>query len=266
MSCTEVKINEIVPFNNGSYDSIDNMIKDYLLSLDARNNFLIKLLNKYDLLNEHLKSFEDYAKRLTLQKKLMDNKVEIDKHEKLYKILKKQCDLIYSKIKQKVDSFFFTNLINSIYKKIDPHPEFKKVEFVLDINSMEKPGLNIILKNDKDQPSSPILYFSAAQMNILSLSVFLANALHVTDDNGNSVDVIMIDDPIQSMDSINILSTIDLLRSIIIRFDKQIIISTHDKNFFELLRRKIPQDIMGSKFIELQKFGVAVSSEKLLEP
>ena len=260
------KINEIVPFNNGSYDSIDNMIKDYLLSLDARNNFLIKLLNKYDLLNEHLKSFEDYAKRLTLQKKLMDNKVEIDKHEKLYKILKKQCDLIHSKIKQKVDSFFFTNLINSIYKKIDPHPEFKKVEFVLDINSMEKPGLNIILKNDKDQPSSPILYFSAAQMNILSLSVFLANALHVTDDNGNSVDVIMIDDPIQSMDSINILSTIDLLRSIIIRFDKQIIISTHDKNFFELLRRKIPQDIMGSKFIELQKFGVAVSSEKLLEP
>ena len=44
------------------------------------------------------------------------------------------------------------------------------------------------------------------------------------------------------------------------------LISTHDKNFFELLRRKIPQDIMGSKFIELQKFGVAVSSEKLLEP
>ncbi|MDC5365716.1 hypothetical protein NRA53_10420, partial [Acinetobacter baumannii] len=68
---------------------------------------------------------------------------------------------------------------------------------------------------------------------------------------------IMIDDPIQSMDSINILSTIDLIRSIIIRFNKQIIISTHDRNFFELLRRKIPNEVMGAKFIELKKFGVA---------
>lgn len=92
---------------------------------------------------------------------------------------------------------------------------------------------------------SPILYFSAAQTNILSLSVFLASALHAKDDEGNPVNVIMIDDPIQSMDSINILSTIDLLRSICLQFDKQVIISTHDENFFKLLQRKIQHKFWG---------------------
>ncbi|HHA1263282.1 TPA: hypothetical protein ACOELY_003440, partial [Enterobacter kobei] len=57
---------------------------------------------------------------------------------------------------------------------------------------------------------------------------------------------------------INILSTIDLLRSICVQFDKQIIISTHDENFFALLQRKIPAQIFGSKFLQLEKFGVVV--------
>lgn len=79
------------------------------------------------------------------------------------------------------------------------------------------------------------------------------------------LDVIMIDDPIQSMDSINVLSMIDLLRSISIRFNKQIIISTHDENFFELLQRKIPANALGSKFLKLEKFGVVVPVEPISE-
>jgi exonuclease SbcC len=39
-------------------------------------------------------------------------------------------------------------------------------------------------------------------------------------DEGNSVDCIFIDDSIQSMDSINILSTIDLFRSIVVNMGK----------------------------------------------
>lgn len=95
------------------------------------------------------------------------------------------------------------------------------------------------------------------------MSIFLASALHAKDDEGNPIDVILIDDPIQSMDSINILSTIDLLRSICLQFDKQVIISTHDENFFSLLQRKIPAQILGSKFLRLEKFGVAIPVEPL---
>jgi len=49
-------------------------------------------------------------------------------------------------------------------------------------------------------------------------------------------DTILIDDPIQSLDDLNILSFINLLRY---QFsDKQIIISTHDDDFSRFIRYK----------------------------
>ncbi|MDK4792706.1 MAG: hypothetical protein OC189_11830 [Acinetobacter sp.] len=242
---------------NISIDSLEIEISNRFLKLDKKLDNLKTLNQKYNLLSEYLKGFEIYRKRVVLENELLVIKKSIEDHELVCKYLANERDAIVDQIKERVNSFFFTDLINAIYKKIDPHPEFKHVDFLLDITLVDKPGLNIVIKNNDGEISSPILYFSTAQMNILSLSVFLANALHAVDDNNNEIDVIMIDDPIQSMDSINILSTIDLIRSIIIRFNKQIIISTHDRNFFELLRRKIPNEVMGAKFIELKKFGVA---------
>lgn len=91
----------------------------------------------------------------------------------------------------------------------------------------------------------------------MSLSIFLARALHV-EHKGKPVSTILIDDPIQSMDSINVLATIDLLRNISIKFDKQIILSTHDENFHELLKLKIPESEFGSKFIRFSSYGKVV--------
>ena len=57
------------------------------------------------------------------------------------------------------------------------------------------------------------------------------------------------------MDSINILAIIDLFRSLVANYDKQIILSTHDENFHRLLEKKIPTEYFDSKFIELETFG-----------
>ena len=103
--------------------------------------------------------------------------------------------------------------------------------------------------------SVPSLYFSTAQVNILSLSIFLARALKTRDDKGQSVDCIFIDDPIQSMDSINILSFIDLFRGLTLSLDKQLIVSTHEENFHLLLQKKIPSGLFKSTFIEFETFG-----------
>lgn len=66
---------------------------------------------------------------------------------------------------------------------------------------------------------------------------------------------IFIDDPIQSMDSVNILSTIDLLRSIVLNYNTQIILSTRDTTFFNLLKKKMPSKSFNSKFLELESVG-----------
>lgn len=68
-------------------------------------------------------------------------------------------------------------------------------------------------------------------------------------------------DPIQSMDNINVLSTIDLLRSIVVNYKKQIIISTHDENFHNLLKKKMPRDLFKSKFLKLESFGKVINDE-----
>lgn len=172
--------------------------------------------------------------------------------------LSKDLRLIEERLLNRIKDFFYTDLINKIYKKIDPHPFFKDVSFQCVFSDTEKPRLEVYLYEHVDSPPiSPSLYFSAAQLNILSLSIFLAKALHV-EHNGKAVNTILIDDPIQSMDSINILATIDLLRNISMKFNKQIILSTHDENFHELLKLKIPENEFGSKFIKFSSFGKVI--------
>ncbi|HTF96286.1 MAG TPA: hypothetical protein VL995_09155 [Cellvibrio sp.] len=184
--------------------------------------------------------------------------VTLNKLQVLGLALNQNLRSIETQLKERIDGFFYTDLITAIYRKIDPHPFFKTVKFECIFPTDDKPRLEVYLyEEDATQPISPGLYFSSAQLNILSLSIFLAKALHV-EHKGEPVKVILIDDPIHSMDSINVLSVIDLLRNISVRFDRQIILSTHDENFYELLKLKIPEDRFGSKFIKFRSFGVVV--------
>jgi exonuclease SbcC len=170
--------------------------------------------------------------------------------------LKDELSKVSKHIEKQIKSFFFEELINDLYKRIDPHPDYRKVKFKPDFKEA-KPKLNVCVYNENDETDFiiPNLYFSHAQLNILSLCIFLAKALNAKDDKNCAIDCIFVDDPIQSMDSINILSTIDLLRSIVVNQKKQIILSTHDENFHNLLKKKIPSNLFNSKFMELETFG-----------
>jgi exonuclease SbcC len=161
-------------------------------------------------------------------------------------------------LKGNIEAYFYTPLINAIYKKIDPHPDYKEIEFECDF-AENKPRLQIYTTSLDESgnvlKSVPSLYFSTAQVNILSLSIFLARALKTKDDKEQPVDCIFIDDPIQSMDSINILSFIDLFRGLTVSLDKQLIVSTHEENFHLLLQKKIPSGLFKSTFMEFETFG-----------
>lgn len=255
--------NIIIVQPEDTFETVKGLITEAIEDCRLQTQELNKLLNSIKLLLELMVSFKPYIKRISLQEELTNVELQLDQRNRVNVALKAERDKIVDSLKMLINNFFYEDLINSIYRKIDPHPSFKKVEFKADFDS-DKPGLNIVVSDGVGGLISPILYFSAAQTNILSLSVFLASALHAKDDEGNPINVILIDDPIQSMDSINILSTIDLLRSICLQFDKQIIISTHDENFFKLLQRKIPAQILGSKFVQLEKFGVAVPVDPFL--
>lgn len=217
------------------------------------------LKRQYSLLGEQLEEVLPYIKSINARKELAQVLLAREEQEALNAKIDAEYREIIERLDSRINGFFYTELINSIYRKIDPHPDFKEVRFTCEFPEGEKPRLHVWVSDEAGDSIAPNLYFSAAQVNILSLSIFLARALHVKA-HGKYVGCIFIDDPVHSMDSINVLSTIDLLRTISKKFDRQIILSTHDRNFFELLKRKIPEHEYASKFIELETFGKVKAS------
>lgn len=225
---------------------------------------LSESITKYNEIIISLNVLSEYGKNLVEYFNIKNKEAELDNinnfltsKRRVKESLSREISSLENKIETDVKLFFYEDTINKIYSKIDPHPEYKNVRF----ESTFKEGkgyLDVFVEDNESNLISPSLYYSSAQLNALSLSIFLAKALHAKDNNEDSIDCIFIDDPIQSMDSINILATIDLFRSLVVNHNKQIILSTHDKNFHELLKKKIPSEVFGSTFIKLETFGKAV--------
>lgn len=240
-----------------SLEDVESQLASSLSSSRAKLELHERILQNYNLLINQLADVRPYIESIEAQRKLDEVTVKLNKEETLSALLSSEYRKTSEHLDKKIKNFFHPDLINSIYRRIDPHPDFKRVEFKCEFQD-DKPTLEVFVADEEGDLISPNLYFSAAQINILSLSIFLARALHAK--NGNEdVKCIFVDDPIHSMDSINILSTIDLLRSISLRFDRQIILSTHDRNFFDLLQRKLPPGQYNSKFLELETFGKVVA-------
>jgi len=228
--------------------------------LEKKENIDQESIAKLKLLESLAERAVNYCNRQGLQEKLDGKKSTIDKYIKISETLNDDLDKVNRYVEEAVNLYFKTDLINHIYNAIDPHPDYKNICFECTISKDNKAELNISAVNPGNSADvvSPNLQFSSAQINVLSLSIFLARALTATDNKGNPVNCIFIDDPIQSMDSINVLSLIDLFRNFSVRFGKQLIISTHDENFHELLKKKIPPNIFKAKYLSLASFGRVV--------
>lgn len=100
-----------------------------------------------------------------------------------------------------------------------------------------------------------ILFFSSAQLNAVALSVFLGGALSASNPK---IKTIFIDDPIGHFDDLNVLSFIDFIRTIISETDWQIIISTHEENFYEIMKVKLNPQYYNSRFLIFKDEGTVV--------
>lgn len=176
--------------------------------------------------------------------------VRLNKSQNTFVKFEKAVNDCQNVIKHVVDKQLNKTTINNIYKRIEPHPELNEIDFQVYFSDREKPLLKIISKSSKEEVD-PTLFLSSGQINILSLSIFLAKALH----DKEGLDTIFMDDPIQNLSDINILSFIDLLRTLISNGDKQIIISTHDEHFLNLLKNKLPENHYKTKYLELVSYG-----------
>ncbi|HDR6755937.1 TPA: SMC family ATPase [Bacillus cereus] len=135
---------------------------------------------------------------------------------------------VFSKLKE---------TIQTIFEQINSHPIFTKLDLVMDTyrnNNCLTINVSKINGTSEIKANAPYV-FSSAQVNSIALSLFLAMSLK---QKWSPLQLIGMDDPIQSMDEVNVISFIDLMRLFVDKHKKQIIISTHDQSFYKLILKK----------------------------
>lgn len=126
-------------------------------------------------------------------------------------------------------------LFQQLYSAIEPHPTFRAVSF---LSTMTR-GRGRLSAQVQDlsqgiETDAPCDVLSSSQMNVLAVSVFLAFNVGF---QALPLQGTLLDDPLQSLDEINLLGLIDLLRRV--SEQRQLLISTHDDRLGRLLERKL---------------------------
>jgi DNA repair exonuclease SbcCD ATPase subunit len=126
-------------------------------------------------------------------------------------------------------------LFRELYSRIDVHPAFRIVRFLASVVG-GRGRLSIIVNDpvsgiDRDSPATVL---SSSQMNALAVCAFLSLNLGLSQP---PLEAAILDDPLQSLDDINLLGLVDLLRRT--KDQRQLCVSTHDVRFGNLLERKL---------------------------
>ena len=128
-------------------------------------------------------------------------------------------------------------LMADIFSRLGPHPTFKSISFELGDYYRQGTARTVVvdhLPDGSSLESNPLLVFSTSQANIAAVSAFLAMNLTAST---RALPFVMLDDPVQSMDNVNVLAFSDLCRHL--RRRRQLIVSTHFEPFGRLLARKL---------------------------
>jgi hypothetical protein len=156
-------------------------------------------------------------------------------------------------------------ILQDVYTRIDPHPAFRVVTLLSRI-VRGKGQLSTVISDPIEQKDSdlPSAVLSSSQINALAVSVFLALNIGIP---SPPLSAAILDDPLQSLDDINLLGLVDLLRRTKDR--RQLFVSTHDMRFGDLLARKLRPRTHGGRtmIIELEGWsrrGPSVSTREVV--
>lgn len=140
-------------------------------------------------------------------------------------------------------------ILRRVYARIDPHPAFREAEIRTSTSYGRGRLAMRVYDSAKEVFAEPLRVLSSSQMNALAVSIFLSFNLGMS---SLSLRVAILDDPLQSLDDVNLLGVSDLLRRM--KAQRQLFVSTHDARFSHLLQRKLrPTDSnQRTRLIELE--------------
>jgi DNA repair exonuclease SbcCD ATPase subunit len=154
-----------------------------------------------------------------------------------------------------------------VFDRLSPHPTFDELQARQDIFY----GKNQVVPHAYDSKNKvgghPAMIFSEGQLNVVSLSYFLGLALNAGE---GALPFVVLDDTLAALDVVNVLGFADLCRRL--RDQRQLIVTTHDRRFADLLARKLSPRQRGSRTVLIELDGwtedgptVRVQDEPLAE-
>jgi len=142
-------------------------------------------------------------------------------------------------------------LLGEFYSRIDVHPAFRAVKFLTSVvRGRGQLSTTVSDPLSEVEVDSPGMVLSSSQLNALAVCTFLALNLGVS---RTPLSAAILDDPLQSLDDINLLGLIDLLRRT--KDQRQLCVSTHDVRFGHLLSRKLRPQSRDQRTIVIELDG-----------
>lgn len=233
----EKKINELVTLDENLFARQESIFQKYFKdSFDLLEKFkVLKLKNKASFIRVR------YIEYSSVQNKELDQQIqklndEVESVKKKVEKIKSIQEIYETKIKGHI-----TRIINDISIPFYINSGRILQEFhggngiFVKMGSQKSEGVKFY--SDIDTENDPLYSLSSGQISSLVLAFCLTLNDVYRDHN---LGMILIDDPIQTMDEINTITFIDLIRN---NFkDRQFIISTHEESFSALVRYKFIQN------------------------
>jgi energy-coupling factor transporter ATP-binding protein EcfA2 len=121
-----------------------------------------------------------------------------------------------------------------VFDRLAPHPAFTELRATQDIYYSKNQIVPQVVDADQQLTANPVLLFSEGQLNVVALSYFLSLALNARE---GALPFLVLDDPLQAMDALGVWDFVEVCRRV--REHRQLILSTHDRRYASLLRRKL---------------------------
>ncbi|WLR60636.1 AAA family ATPase [Guptibacillus hwajinpoensis] len=256
------KIISITQFIDHFQDAIESIAIDYVLD-DMKLQFL---LDKISILDRLIKTLESDNEIQSVTAKIDEQKKSLDDSDKLFKRRKKELDefkrilrglkgLRVQWDKDRVEEI--KEPLQKIYRRINRHTNIKDINLLVEGRTNSIAGLWAKTEEEEEVFAPNIL--SAGQLSVVALAIFISVALGQKE---SPFKCYFMDDPIQTMDDLNILSFIDLLRAELApknqmenQFVDQLFFTTCDEKLERLISHKMKNFGVNFSHIHFTGYG-----------
>lgn len=162
----------------------------------------------------------------------------------------KQLLKVATEVQQKIIREVFNDSLNSVWRdlfvRLAPREPFVPAFRVAE-GRKTSPQLTTVHRSG-GTGGSPGAMLSAGNLNTAALTLFLA--LHLT--AGEKLPLLVLDDPVQSMDDVHISQFAALLRTLSKQHSRQVIVAVHERALFDYLALELSPAFHGDRLITVE--------------